>query len=155
LIEAAREERSEDPGVPEALPRTLAGVRERLGAEVVDRLWIFPPRRRGRRESGLVAVSVFLDDETREKKEERRRLLTVAYTAERTGRGLTVEPVFTQEGEAPPELLPRVMEGVVRRAGEGYGDPREVSIAGDPAGFGALLDEFDPALLLAEQTKTT
>ena len=50
---------SEDPGVPEALPRTLVHLRERLGAERVDRLWIFPPLRRGRRERGVVAVSLF------------------------------------------------------------------------------------------------
>lgn len=145
MTESEAQERAEDPGVPEALPRTLVGVRTRLGAETVDRLWIFPPRRRGRRESGLVAVSIFLDGE------ERRRLLTVAYTAERTGRSLSIEPVFTQEGEAPPELLPRVMEGVVRRAGESRGEPREVSIGGDADTFGALIDEFDPALLVVEQ----
>jgi hypothetical protein len=139
------EERSEDPGVPEALPRTLVQVRDRVGVGKVDRLWIFPPLRRGRRERGLVAVSVFLEGE------ERRGLLTVAYAAERTGRSLTVEPAFTREGEAPPELLPRVMEGVVRRSGE-QGDPREVDIGGDPASFEALLDEFDPALLVAEPT---
>jgi hypothetical protein len=146
LIESEAEERAEDPGVPEALPRTLAGVRERLGAGAVDRLWIFPPMRRGRRESGLVAVSVFGTAG-----EERRRLLTVAYTAERTGRGLTIEPVFTQEGEAPPELLPRVMEGVVRRTREAQGDPREVAIGGDSASFAALMDEFDPSLLIVER----
>ncbi|MCG6954989.1 MAG: hypothetical protein LJF04_03280 [Gemmatimonadetes bacterium] len=145
MIESEAEERAEDPGVPEALPRTLAGVRERLGADAVDRLWIFPPMRKGRRESGLVAVSVFGSGE------ERRRLLTVAYTAERTGRGLTIEPVFTQEGEAPPELLPRVMEGVVRRSGEAHGDPREVTIGGDTDSFAALMDEFDPVLLIVER----
>ena len=45
------------PGVPEALPRTLAMVVARLGAERIDRLWIFPPLIRGRREWGLVAAS--------------------------------------------------------------------------------------------------
>jgi len=75
----------------------------------------------------------------------------VAYTAERTGRGLTIEPLFTKEGEAPPELLPRVMEGVVRRAGEAHGDPREVAIGGDAASFAALMDEFDPSLLVVER----
>ncbi len=90
-----------------------------------------------------MTVSVFLDGE------ERRRLYTVAYAAERTGRALTVQPAFTQEGEAPPELLPRVMEGVVRRSGE-TGDPREVEIEGSAGAFEALLAEFDPALLDTE-----
>lgn len=139
------EERSGDPGVPEALPRTLVLTRDRLGAERVDRLWMFPPLRRGRREWGLVAASLFLDTD------ERRRIVTVAYTAERTGRSLTVEQAFHEEGDAPPELLSRVMEGVVRRHGEEYGEPREVEIGGDPLRFDALVDEFDPALLATEQ----
>lgn len=138
-------DKSEDPGVPEALPRTLVLARGRLGAERVDRLWIFPPIRRGRRERGLVAASLFLEGE------ERRRIVTVAWAAERTGRSLTVDQTFHEEGDAPPELLPRVMEGVVRRAGEAYGEPREVEIGGDAERFTALVDEFDPALLVAEQ----
>lgn len=145
MTELGAEEKAEDPGVPEALPRTLVLARGRLGAERVDRLWIFPPIRRGRRERGLVAASLFLEGE------ERRRIVTVAWVAERTGRALTVDQAFHEEGDAPPELLPRVMEGVVRRAGEGYGEPREVEIAGDPARFHALVDEFDPALLVQEQ----
>lgn len=138
------DEKVDDPGVPEALPRTLAHARGRLGAERLDRLWVFPPVRKGRRERGLVAASLFLEGE------ERRRIVTVTYVAERTGRGLTLDPAFHEEGDAPPELLPGVMEGVVRRAGEGYGEPREVEISGDPARFDALLEEFDPGLLAAE-----
>jgi len=145
LTDPRTDDQSDDPGVPEALPRTLALARRRLGAERVDRLWIFPPIRRGRRERGLVAASLFLDGE------ERRRIVTVTWTAERTGRNLTVEHAFHEEGDAPPDLLPRVMEGVVRRAGEGYGDPREVEIGGDAERFATLVDEFDPALFAAEQ----
>lgn len=139
-----KEEKAEDPGVPEALPRTLVHAGARLTPERLDRLWIFPPVRRGRKERGLVAASLFLEGD------ERRRIVTVAYAAERTGRTLTVDQAFHEEGDAPPDLLPRVMEGVVRRAGEAYGDPREVEIAGDPMRFDALVDEFDPALLRAE-----
>lgn len=145
MTDLRTDDKSEDPGVPEALPRTLVLARGRLGAERVDRLWIFPPIRRGRRERGLVAASLFLEGE------ERRRIVTVAWTAERTGRSLTVDQAFHEEGDAPPELLPRVMEGVVRRAGEAYGEPREVEIGGDPDRFTALVDEFDPALLVVEQ----
>lgn len=146
MNESRIDERSDDPGVPEALPRSLVHARDRLRAEGIDRLWIFPPIRRGRREWGLVALSLFLEGE------ERRRLLTLAYTAERTGKGLTLEHSFHEEGDAPPELLPRVMEGVVRRAGEGYGEPREVPIEASAELFAALVDEFDPALLVTEKT---
>lgn len=144
MTEPRTDRKADDPGVPEGLPRTLVVTRSRFQVENMDHLWIFPPIRRGRRERGLVAVSLVLDGE------ERRRLVTVAYSSERTGAGLTLEHVFHEEGDAPPDFLPRVMEGVVRRAGEAYGEPRTVDIGGDPAVFAALLEEFDPALLAVE-----
>jgi len=131
------QERSADPGVPEALPRSLIRVRDRLGVDTVDRLWIFPPVRKGRREQGLVAVSTFLVGE------DRRVMITVAYTAEQTGTGVTFDTSFTQEGEAPPERFPSVMAGVVRRSGEGLGEAREVEIRGSAEKFEQLLEEVD------------
>lgn len=145
MTDLRADDKSDDPGVPEALPRTLVLARGRLGAERVDRLWIFPPLRRGRRERGLIAASLFLEGE------ERRRIVTVTWAAERTGRSLSVDPTFHEEGDAHPDYLPRVMEGVVRRAGEGYGEPREVDIGGAAERYDALLGEFDPALLVTEQ----
>ena len=84
-----REGRDEDPGVPEALPRTLQHLRREVGS-------------------------------------------------------------MSEEGDAPPELLPRVMEGVVRRAGQEHGDPRQVEIEGEVAAFQALMDEFEPGLAESE-----
>ncbi len=135
--------KSSDPGVPEALPRTLIRLRERLGVEALDRMWVFPPVRSGRREWGLVAVSTFLEGE------DRRGMITVAYQAEHTGRGITIEPTFTREGEAFPDRFPRVMQGVVRRGGEEKGEPREVEIGGSAERFEALLAEFDAHFLEA------
>jgi hypothetical protein len=134
-------DRSSDPGVPEALPRVLIRLRDRLGVESIDRLWIFPPSRRGRREQGLVAVSTFLEGE------ERRGLITVSYSAEHTGKGVTIEPAFTEQGEAPPDRFSGVMQGVVQRLGDAKGDPREVEVDGSPQKFEALLEEFDEDLL--------
>ncbi len=136
--------RDEDPGVPEALPRTLQHLRREIGAERVDRLWIFPPLRNGRRERGLVTASLYLDEG------ERRRVITLAYLAVRSGLELEVRPTLSEEGDAPPELLPRVMEGVVRRAGENQADARQVVLEGDPEAFRELLEEFDPELLEPE-----
>lgn len=135
--------RDTDPGVPAAIPRTLIRLRERLGVETVDRLWIFPPVRRGRREQGLIAVTTFLDGEPR------RSVVTVSYAAEHTGKGITVEPSFTREGEAPPDRFPDVMKGVVRRSGEGQGEPREIEIGGSPERFEELMEEFDTDFLNA------
>lgn len=126
-----------DPGVPEALPRTLVELRERLGVQSLDRLWIFPPFRRGRREQGLIAVSTF------QLEGGRRGVVTVSYIAEETGKGITVEPSFTTEGEAPPDRFPILMKGVVLRGGEERGEPREVEIEGSAEKFEHLMEEFE------------
>jgi hypothetical protein len=136
-----------DPGVPEAIPRVLIRLRDQLGLASIDRMWIFPPVRRGRREQGLVAVSTFLDDI-----EDRRSMVTVAYVAEHTGRGITVTPSLTREGDAPPDRFPTVIDGVVRRSGDELGEPREIEIDGSAARFEELLEEFDPEFLKAMES---
>ena len=133
--------KQDDPGVPEALPRTLVRLRDRLGVATIDRLWIFPPVRRGRREQGLIAVSTF------QQGEERRSMIPVTYNAEHTGKGITVEPAFTMEGAAPAETFPPVMEGVVRRSGEGAEGPREIVIDGTASKFEELMEEYDDAFI--------
>ena len=130
-------ESSRDPGVPEALPRVLIRVRDHFGSELIDRLWLFPPVRRGRREQGLVAVSTFLEGQ------ERRAMVTVAYTAEHSGAGVSIETSFTQEGEAFPERFPAVMLGVVNRTRETPGEAREVEISGSGQKFEELMEDFD------------
>lgn len=135
-----------DPGVPAALPRTLIRLREELGVERIDRLWIFPPVRRGRREQGLIAVSTFQEDE------QRRGMFTVAYKAEQTGRGVTVEPTVTDQGEAPPDRFPPVMRGATRRAGEDAREAREIEIGGSPERFEELMEEYDDVFIEAPET---
>jgi len=123
-----------DPGVPEALPQTLAFLREALGVAALDDLWIFPPLVQGRRERGLVVASAYAEDD-------RRSVHTVTYLAERTGEGLTVVPRIEEEGVAPSDRLPRMIHGVVHRARRDLGEPRNVSISGCPEAFQTLLDE--------------
>lgn len=127
---------SSDPGVPEGLATTLALVRSRLGADSIDRLWIFPPMTRGRRERGLVAISCFAETG-------RRRLFTAAYLARRRGLDLGVEPELVEQGLAPAESLPRVMTGVVRRESLRLGEPREVVVGGDAATLDRLVAELE------------
>lgn len=123
------------PGVPEALPRTLREVGTRLGPAAIDLLWIFPPLVRGRREWGLVAAGCFDGGEAR-------RLVTARYSAERTGRGLYLDTQLIDEGVAPPDRLPRVMEGVVRRGPEPLGSPRVVELGGGADAFDSLMADF-------------
>lgn len=119
-----------DPGVPEALPRAGRALVQGIPAERLDRLWIFPPVRRGRREHGLLVASLLgLEDPAR------RTLVTLRYQAEETGKGISFHPHLREEGEAPPDRLPRIIEGVVRRSEMEAADPVEVRVEGDPGRF--------------------
>lgn len=129
----------EGPGVPEALPRAIRELGSRLGAAAIDSLWIFPPRVRGRREWGLVAAGCFEGGTGR-------RLVTARYTAQRTGKGLFLDTRLVDEGVAPADRLPRVMEGVVRRGAEPLGSPLLRELGGEVKAFEALMAEFPGSL---------
>jgi len=134
--------KEQDPGVPGALLMALVHLEEKVPPSRVDRLWIFPPLARGRRESGLIAASCYAE-------EDRRLLVTLAYRAEETGKGITFEPVLQEEGEAPADRIPRVIEGVVRRAGGSPVEPRCVRIGGDPEALRAWVETDLPAMTRA------
>jgi hypothetical protein len=119
--------------VPDASGRLLALLGAQLGIALVDRIWVFPPLVKGRREWGLVAVSLLTGDP------DRRELVTGRYSAELTGGGVVFHPEVSSQGEAPPERLPRIMDGVVRRSRLHLGLPREIQIEGDPRRFENLL----------------
>jgi hypothetical protein len=125
-----------DIGVPDARARALRHLADRVPPERIDRLWIFPPLSRGRRESGVIAVSCFAGHEGR------RLLFTLSYRAEETGKGVTFEPGLHEEGEAPEDRIPKVIHGVVRRAGGTSGEPRKVSIEGSGEAYGELIAEL-------------
>lgn len=126
----------QDPGVPGALGEAFRRLTDRMAPERMDRLWIFPPIRKGRRESGLLAAGCFTASE-------RRLLVTLAYRAEETGKGIAFDASFQEEGEAPVDRLPRVMEGVIQRSGEQLGEPRAVALGGDPEALEELLSDID------------
>ena len=128
-------EAEDGPGVPEALPRTLREVGRRLGPAAIDCLWIFPPLVRGRREWGLVAAGCF-------DARGGRRLVTARYTAQRTGKGLYLDTQLLDEGVAPADRLPRVMEGVVRRAPQPLGSPQLVELDGGAEAFESLMADY-------------
>ena len=125
-----------DTPVPEAMGRLLGLLQRRVDAHSVDHLWIFPPLVRGRKEWGLVAVSCMNDQPSQ------RTLVTGRYQAEMTGKGMMFQPEFMSEGAAPPDRLPRIMDGVVRRSDLQLGVPRETEIGGDLDLFRNLLVEY-------------
>jgi hypothetical protein len=122
--------------VPDAVGRLLGLLEKRLDLGSVDKIWIFPPLIKGRRQLGLVAVSSFSDDPVS------RNLVTARYEAELTGRGVVFDSEFLSEGTAPADRLPQIMDGVVRRSDLQLGVPREVRIGGEPELFWTLAREF-------------
>lgn len=141
------ERKESGPGVPEAIPRGLQNLLHRYGGERLDRVWVFPPLVSGRRESGLLVASVFVDGV----EAERRILVSSPYSGERTGKGLRLDWSVEEQGEAPADRFPRVVEGVVRRAERDLGEPEELVVEGDEevlleALSGYPSELLDPAL---------
>jgi len=128
-------EKTESP-TPGALGRLLELMGRRIGTQRLDRLWIFPPLVRGRKEWGLVAASCSTDDP------ELREVITGSFVAELTGQGITFQPELATEGSAPPDRLPRIMDGVVRRSELPLDAAREVELGGDGEAFQALIQEY-------------
>lgn len=128
--------RDQDPGAAGALTEAVRRLGTEVGAEALDCLWVFPPIRKGRKEQGLVAAGCFREGD-------RRAVVTLAYRAEETGKGLSFEARIQEEGEAPVALLPRIMSGVVERAGEPYGEPRTVELRGELERLEALLAQVE------------
>jgi len=131
------------PGVPEALPRVVQRVLHAYAAERLDTLWLFPPLIRGRKESGLVAASCFVAGA----EDDRRLLVTAGYVAERSGRGLALEVTIEEEGEAPSDRLPRVMQGVVVRSGIPLGEASEVEVKGSSEALDEWFEEIEEEFL--------
>jgi hypothetical protein len=119
----------DNPGVPSALPRGIHALLSQVDPALIDRLWIFPPLRKGRREHGLVVTSGYVGEDRGE--EGRRLVATLAYRAEESGKGVVFDPRIQEEGEAPADRIPRVISGVVRRTQTGPGEPIRLDVEGD------------------------
>jgi hypothetical protein len=124
-----------DIGVPGAAAEAVRRLGGRIPPERLDRIWIFPPVVTGRREQGILAAGCFSDGEGRV-------LVTLSYQAEETGKGMTFLETYREQGEAPPDRLPGVMQGVSVRAGAEGPGPRCVKLEGDPARFAALVADL-------------
>lgn len=119
------------------MARALRELARVMPPERVDRIWIFPPLTSGRKETGVVAAGCYTDGP-------RHLLVTVAYRAEETGRGVEFHHALHEEGEAPADRLPGIMTGVVKRLRQDPADPASHDIAGDARRFHELVGEWDP-----------
>jgi hypothetical protein len=113
----------------------LSALADRIPVVRIDRVWLFPPRQLGERESGLAVLSLYSDEP--DLPGDRRQLYTLRYEASR-GRSATRHDHLEQQGSAPRDRVSRVIAGVLRRLGEAE-DPRLETVEGDPARWSAVL----------------
>ena len=120
----------------DALRAVLLGLPDRVPAERIDRLWVFPPKEISGRESGLVVLSLLPGEDH---PPEQRQLLTLQYERERARPRAAPSVTLTEQGWAPSDLIPRVIRGVVGRLEEGEEDPEEHALGGETGRWSELL----------------
>lgn len=116
-----------------ALLRELPG---RVPVERLERLWLFPPREIAGKESGLVVLSLLPGPE---RPAGQRQVVTWRYEAERVRGRVRREDAVAEEGWAPAERIPRLIQGVLARLEGEAEDPRLEEIGGSEARWAALL----------------
>lgn len=114
----------------------LAAFAERVPPERIERVWLFPPRKVGERDSAL-AVFTLLPEVG-----ERRPILTLRYEVARGGGKAMRTDVVQEQGSAPAERVQRVIEGVVRRLGGETALPDAVAVEGLRERWNELLDRL-------------
>ena len=109
-----------------ALHALLQRVTEYVSVDLVDDVWIFPPRKTAAGESIVIVVGA------RGETDDRRRVITAHFTVVRNRKGVpTVTVRFDEHGTAPSAAVLRIVQGVLRRLGEDTeASPREEVVAG-------------------------
>jgi hypothetical protein len=131
------------PPVSEALRQLLQGLPARIPPERIDRVWLFAPREVGGKESGLVVLSV--QPAPTAANTDQRLVLTLRYEAERTRTGVRVRDTLAEQGAAPADRIPRLIEGVLARLKDAAENPLARTIAGSPARWAELLRDVGAA----------
>lgn len=126
-----------NPPLSEALQLLLLELTTRFPPEVVDRVWIFAPREIAGRESGLVVLS--LTEGAAASTEDRRQLVTWRYEAARERGKLRRVDTIAEQGWAPRDRIPRLIEGVLARLGDAAETPLVEAVGGDPARWSEFL----------------
>jgi hypothetical protein len=117
------------------LAAALAAVVERLPADRIDQVWLFPPRPVGEKESGLAVLALFEAGTGFEATAsgDRRQVWTLQYEAERLNGGRTSRvDTLVEQATVPASILGRIVDGVVRRLG-GDADAPDVRKVGGKA----------------------
>lgn len=136
---------SDDATTP-ALLRVLESLPEQISPERIDRIWVFPPRMLGEAESGLLVLSL-LESAEGERVADRREVVTVHYEWRSGRKDGTTEMEIVSRGWAPAGRVQGVIDGVLRRLGEGDEDPRTAAIEGDLDRWNRFTAEFRAGVL--------
>ena len=121
-----------------SLPVLLESLAPRIDVTTIDELYVFPTRRLQGVESTVFVFSVH-------EPEERRRVITAHLRATRNKRGEpTVETKLDEHATTPPERIPRVIEGVLKRLSEDFAatPPSHCRIDRSPERWQALIEQL-------------
>jgi hypothetical protein len=118
-----------------ALHALLGRVRHHVPVDLIDYLWIFPPRRIAAGESIVIVVAAFDHEPVR------KRVITAHFTISRNRKGQAfVNARFDEHGSAPGLALTRIVDGVLHRLGEDADTTlHEHQIGGDIECWNALI----------------
>lgn len=119
---------------------SLAALVERLATQIdvttIDQFWLFPMRRVAGVESTVFVLSI-------QELEDRRRVITAHVRATRNKRGEpAIDLKLDEHALAPAELIPRIIEGVLRRLSDDFAStpPSTAHIDGSVDRWVALVD---------------
>jgi hypothetical protein len=127
------------PAPTAPLQQLLREIPQRFPTERIDRVWIFAPREMTGKESGLVVLSLTAAQASTETVPEVRHVITWHYEAVRARGGVRRTDAVTEQGSAPPDRIPRLIEGVIARLGEAAESPITESIGGDSGRWNEFL----------------
>lgn len=123
------------------LRKLLDDLPARVPVPQIDRVWVFPPRQLGGRETGLVVLALLPEDDQAVS----RRLLTLRYEARGAGADATLSDTLAEQGTAPPESVQRVIDGVLHRLGDDAGEPALYRVGGESSRWQELLESLAPS----------
>lgn len=120
----------------EAQRELLRELPNRVPVERIERIWVFGARQVGERESGLLVLSLL---PPAERPPDQRQVVTWRYEAERVRGRLQRSDSVAEEGWAPAERIPRLIDGVLARLRDETENPVTEAIEGSEARWTALM----------------
>jgi hypothetical protein len=121
------------------LAAALAAAAGTVAPGRIDRIWLFPARQTGEKETGLAVLASWPEGEPAS---DRRGVWTLEYQVEQLKGGKSQRTdSLTEQAVVPAGRVERVIDGVLRRLGTETETPRMEEVGGDRAKWAELLVE--------------